>query len=125
VNRNFTASSPNEALGTNMTEHSRKEGLVYACVVLVGFSRKAFVWAIGRKAETAMVTRRFSCLGSPDTQVNEGLFTPTMAPISPPASLPATLVTAGCGLRGLRAASCELRAAGCELRAANEPWHGW
>jgi transposase InsO family protein len=54
VNRNFTATGPNQLWVTDFTEHSTREGTVYACVVLDVFSRKAVGWSINRRAETSL-----------------------------------------------------------------------
>jgi transposase InsO family protein len=55
VQRNFTATGPNELWLTDITEHPTAEGKVYCCVVLDLFSRKAVGWAIDRRCETALV----------------------------------------------------------------------
>jgi transposase InsO family protein len=55
VQRNFTATAPNELWLTDITEHPTAEGKVYCCVVLDLFSRKAVGWAIDRRCETALV----------------------------------------------------------------------
>ena len=55
VNRNFTADQPNQLWVTDITEHSTKEGTLYACVVLDVFSRKAVGWAVDRRPETSLV----------------------------------------------------------------------
>jgi transposase InsO family protein len=55
VQRNFTATAPNELWLTDITEHPTGEGKVYCCVVLDLFSRKVVGWAIDRRCETALV----------------------------------------------------------------------
>jgi transposase InsO family protein len=57
VNRNFTATGPNQLWVTDITEHSTREGTVYARVVLDVFSRKAVGWSIDRRAETSLVNQ--------------------------------------------------------------------
>jgi len=55
VQRNFTATRPNELWLTDITEHPTREGTVYCCVVLDLFSRKVVGWAIDRRCEAALV----------------------------------------------------------------------
>ncbi len=55
VQRQFTASAPNELWLTDITEHPTGEGKLYCCVVLDLFSRKAVGWAIDRRCEAALV----------------------------------------------------------------------
>jgi len=55
VNRDFTATGPNQLWVTDITEHPTREGIVYACVVLDVFSRKAVGWSIDRRPETSLV----------------------------------------------------------------------
>src|SRR5690625_2621966 len=46
VDRNFTASRPNQLWCTDITEHPTREGKVYCCAVIDVFSRKIVGWAI-------------------------------------------------------------------------------
>jgi putative transposase len=55
VQRQFTASTPNELWLTDITEHPTGEGKLYCCVVIDLFSRKAVGWAIDRRCEAALV----------------------------------------------------------------------
>jgi transposase InsO family protein len=55
VQRQFTATSPDELWLTDITEHPTREGKIYCCVVLDLYSRKAVGWAIGRRCEAALV----------------------------------------------------------------------
>ena len=55
VQRDFTATAPNELWLTDITEHPTAEGKVYCCVVLDLYSRKVVGWAIDRRCETALV----------------------------------------------------------------------
>jgi len=55
VQRQFTASAPNELWLTDITEHPTSEGKLYCCVVLDLFSRKVVGWAIDRRCDTALV----------------------------------------------------------------------
>ena len=55
VERNFTASAPNQLWLTDITEHPTVEGKLYCCVVLDMCSRKVVGWAIDRRCEAAMV----------------------------------------------------------------------
>ena len=55
VNRDFTATGPNELWVTDITEHPTKEARVYCCVVLDAHSRKAVGWSISRIADAALV----------------------------------------------------------------------
>jgi transposase InsO family protein len=57
VNRNFSATGPNQLWVTDITEHSTREGTVDACVVLDVFSRKAVGWAVDRRPETSLVNQ--------------------------------------------------------------------
>jgi transposase InsO family protein len=60
VERNFTATRPNELWLTDITEHASTEGKVYCCVVLDLFSRRAVGWSIGRRCDTALVSDALS-----------------------------------------------------------------
>ena len=55
VNREFTATGPNQLWVTDITEHPTRKGRVFTCVVLDVFARKAVGWAIDRKADTSLV----------------------------------------------------------------------
>ena len=55
VQRQFTATRPNELWLTDITEHPTSEGKLYCCVVLDLYSRKAVGWAIDRRCESALV----------------------------------------------------------------------
>jgi transposase InsO family protein len=55
VQRDFTATAPNELWLTDITEHPTTEGKVYCCVVLDLFSREVVGWAIDRRCEAASV----------------------------------------------------------------------
>jgi putative transposase len=55
VQRQFTASRPNELWLTDITEHPTREGKIYCCVVLDLYSRKVVGWAIDRRCEAALV----------------------------------------------------------------------
>jgi transposase InsO family protein len=55
VQRNFTATRPNEGWLTDITEHPTGEGKLYCCVVLDLYSRKVVGWAIDRRCEAALV----------------------------------------------------------------------
>lgn len=55
VNRDFTATGPNELWVTDITEHPTKEARVFCCVVLDAYSRKAVGWSIDRIADAALV----------------------------------------------------------------------
>jgi putative transposase len=60
VDRDFSASAPNELWLTDITEHPTREGKVYCCVVLDLFSRKAVGWAIDRRCEAVLVNDALS-----------------------------------------------------------------
>ena len=55
VQRQFTATRPNELWLTDITEHPTSEGKLYCCVVLDLYSRKAVGWAIDRRCESVLV----------------------------------------------------------------------
>ena len=55
VQRNFTASAPNQLWCTDITEHATKEGKLYICCVIDVFSRKIVGWAIESRQTTALV----------------------------------------------------------------------
>jgi len=56
VQRNFTATRPNELWLTDITEHPTAEGKLYCCCVLDLFSRRVVGWSIDRRCETPLVT---------------------------------------------------------------------
>ena len=55
VQRQFTATRPNELWLTDITEHPTGEGKLYCCVVLDLYSRKAVGRAIDRRCESVVV----------------------------------------------------------------------
>jgi transposase InsO family protein len=55
VQRNFSATAPNELWLTDITEHPTAEGKLYCCVVLDLYSRKVVGWAIDRRCEAVLV----------------------------------------------------------------------
>jgi putative transposase len=55
VQRQFTASAPNQLWLTDITEHPTHEGKLYCCAVLDLYSRKVVGWAIDRRCEAALV----------------------------------------------------------------------
>jgi len=55
VNRDFTATGPNQLWVTVITEHPTKEARVFCCVVLDAYSRRALGWSIDRIADAALV----------------------------------------------------------------------
>lgn len=55
VDRNFTASRPNQLWCTDITEHPTREGKVYCCAVIDVFSRKIVGWAIDMRQTTSLV----------------------------------------------------------------------
>jgi putative transposase len=55
VQRQFSASGPNELWLTDITEHPTSEGKLYCCVVLDLFSRKVVGWAMDRRCEATLV----------------------------------------------------------------------
>ena len=64
VQRNFTASAPNELWLTDITEHPTTEGKLYCCVVLDLYSRKVVGWAIDRRCEAALVNDALAKAGA-------------------------------------------------------------
>jgi putative transposase len=60
VQRDFTATGPNELWLTDITEHATLEGRLFCCVVLDLFSRRAVGWSIGRRCDTALVNDALS-----------------------------------------------------------------
>ncbi|HEV2360987.1 MAG TPA: IS3 family transposase [Acidimicrobiales bacterium] len=64
VQRQFTATVPNELWLTDITEHPTSEGKVYCCVVLDLFSRKVVGWAIDRRCESALVNDALAKAGA-------------------------------------------------------------
>ena len=60
VERNFTATRPNELWLTDITEHPSTEGRVFCCCVLDLFSRRVVGWSIGRRCDTALVNDALS-----------------------------------------------------------------
>ena len=60
VQRQFTASAPNELWLTDITEHPTAEGKLYCCIVLDLYSRKVVGWAIDRRCEAALVNDALS-----------------------------------------------------------------
>lgn len=55
VNRNFTATEPNQLWITVITEHNTREGTVYACFLPDETLRKAVGWPVDRRPETSLV----------------------------------------------------------------------
>lgn len=55
VNRNFTASRPNQLWFTDITEHHTRQGKVYRAVVLDAFSRLAIGWSISSRMTADLV----------------------------------------------------------------------
>ncbi|MGC1406941.1 MAG: IS3 family transposase, partial [Candidatus Dormiibacterota bacterium] len=64
VQRQFTASQPNQLWLTDITEHPTSEGKVYCCVVLDLYSRKVVGWAIDRRCEAPLVNDALTRAGS-------------------------------------------------------------
>ena len=64
VQRQFTASAPNELWLTDITEHPTTEGKIYCCVVLDLYSRKVVGWAIDRRCEAALVNDALAKAGA-------------------------------------------------------------
>ncbi len=60
VQRQFTATAPNELWLTDITEHPTEEGKLYCCVVLDLYSRKVVGWAIDRRCEAVLVNDAFA-----------------------------------------------------------------
>lgn len=56
VQRNFTATYPDELWLTDITEHPTADGKLYCCVVLDMFTRTAAGWAMGRRATSELVS---------------------------------------------------------------------
>jgi len=67
VQRQFTATRPNELWLTDITEHPTGEGKVYCCVVLDLFSRKVVGWAIDRRCEATLVLDAINKAGASRT----------------------------------------------------------
>ncbi|MGA8296531.1 MAG: IS3 family transposase [Acidimicrobiales bacterium] len=67
VQRNFTATKPNELWLTDITEHQTTEGKLYCCVVLDLYSRKVVGWALDRRCEATLVNDALSKAGSTRT----------------------------------------------------------
>ncbi len=57
VQRQFTATRPNELWLTDITEHPTSEGKLYCCVVLDLYSRKVVGWAIDRRCRGSLGPR--------------------------------------------------------------------
>jgi len=55
VQRNFTATAPNQLWCTDITEHPTQEGKVYCCAVIDVYSRKIVGWAIDMRQTTNLV----------------------------------------------------------------------
>ncbi len=55
VDRNFTATRPNQLWCTDITEHHTREGKDYCCAVLDVFSRKIVGWAIDSRQTSSIV----------------------------------------------------------------------
>ena len=55
LERNFSATQPNEVWLTDITEHPTREGKLYCCGVLDMYSRKIVGWAIGRRCTSDLV----------------------------------------------------------------------
>ena len=98
VNRNFTATAPNQLWVTDITEHPTKEGTVYACVVLDVFSRKAVGWAVDRRPETSLVNSALFMAHSTRRPAVGASFMPTMAPSSRRGHSPRGSNSSGSGL---------------------------
>ena len=64
VQRQFTATTPNQLWLTGITEHPTREGKLYCCVVLDLYSRKAVSWAIDRRCEAALVNDALAKAGA-------------------------------------------------------------
>jgi transposase InsO family protein len=67
IQRQFTASRPNELWLTDITEHPTAEGKLYCCVVLDLYSRKVVGWAIDRRCEAALVLDAINKAGASRT----------------------------------------------------------
>jgi putative transposase len=75
VQRQFSASGPNQLWLTDITEHPTREGKLYCCVVLDLFSRKVVGWAIDRRCESVLVLDAINKAGgsratSPETVIH-------------------------------------------------------
>lgn len=55
VDRDFTATAPNQLWCTDITEHPTREGKVYCCAVIDACSRKVVGWAIDSRATSTLV----------------------------------------------------------------------
>jgi len=55
VQRNFTASRPDELWFTDITEHPARDGKVYCCAILDGFSKKIVARTFSTTPDTALV----------------------------------------------------------------------
>lgn len=55
VNRNFTATAPDQLWCTDITEHPTREGKIYCCCVIDVYSRKIVGWAIDMRQTTSLV----------------------------------------------------------------------
>lgn len=55
VQRRFTASRPDELWFTDITEHPARDGKVYCCAILDGFSKKIVARSFSTVADTALV----------------------------------------------------------------------
>lgn len=64
VQRQFTATAPNQLWLTDITEHPTGEGKIYCCVVLDIYSRKVISWAIDRRCEAALVNDALAKAGA-------------------------------------------------------------
>ena len=67
VQRQFTATRPNELWLTDITEHPTSEGTLYCCAVLDLYSRKVVGWAIDRRMEAALVLDAINKAGASRT----------------------------------------------------------
>jgi putative transposase len=67
VQREFTATAPNELWLTDITEHPTSEGKLYCCAVLDLYSRKVVGWAIDRRCEATLVNDALSKAGDSRT----------------------------------------------------------
>ena len=67
VQREFTATRPNELWLTDITEHPTGEGRIYCCAVLDLYSRKVVGWAIDRRCEAALVLDAINKAGTSRT----------------------------------------------------------
>ena len=64
VQRDFSATRPNELWLTDITEHPTREGKLYCCVVLDLYSRKVVGWAIDRRCEAVLVNDALAKAGA-------------------------------------------------------------